>query len=528
MPLPNTVNDSVVYAPRYVYGSEDILLDVDEGSRLDIYGDVYLNGSRLATSGFDVRAFGAVGNNVADDTVSIQAAIDAASAAGGGTVVLPINGPWKTSSALIIKAGVRLEGNAGQWARINCTNAADDGIRISSSGLGGWAIKNIEVSGIFNTGVVCAPIPVASQAGLRGEMSWVKVSGTGTNGFRFANTYYSTFSNLSCEQATISNACFQILATVNGVAFSNLVTGGTNGHLYCVYMNNTEQPPGGSDLSAGRVVTFHNPVLQGGKFGLYVTGAQSLTVNNPYFENVAQPVVLGLPGASVTVQGVVFNGGYYPVCQATNPFYANRGPSFNIRNTRSATFNSPEAFGGNWYAINAAGGSGAAAVAYMLVDTTGSPVVYVVGSPGRAYSGTPTLTPPAPTTGTVDVLTAVLTTQRLTGVTLTTPGTTPKYTANLAYPVAVLYGEGTSKVTFNTPSMIGSSDFHPFHISIARDSTAASNNGVNVIGDAGSERHGLDMRKNEGSLFAHAVTYYDGSGLPGSFIRALPLIAAPA
>jgi hypothetical protein len=53
---------------------------------------------------YNVKAFGAVGNGVNDDTAEIQAAIDACGAAGGGTVYLPA-GDYKISSTLFIGDG---------------------------------------------------------------------------------------------------------------------------------------------------------------------------------------------------------------------------------------------------------------------------------------------------------------------------------------------------------------------------------------------------------------------------------------
>ena len=58
---------------------------------------------------YNARAYGALGNGIADDTAAIQAAIDAASAGGGGVVYLP-PGVYMTSAPLLLKVLCSLVG----------------------------------------------------------------------------------------------------------------------------------------------------------------------------------------------------------------------------------------------------------------------------------------------------------------------------------------------------------------------------------------------------------------------------------
>jgi hypothetical protein len=60
---------------------------------------------------FNVLDYGAVGNGVTDDSTAVQAAFDAASTAGGGTVFLP-SGTYLCNTPLVLQYGVNLVGES--------------------------------------------------------------------------------------------------------------------------------------------------------------------------------------------------------------------------------------------------------------------------------------------------------------------------------------------------------------------------------------------------------------------------------
>ena len=59
---------------------------------------------------FNVKDYGAVGDGVADDTAAIQATINAANTAGGGTVYFP-SGDYKTDSQITLESDIELRGD---------------------------------------------------------------------------------------------------------------------------------------------------------------------------------------------------------------------------------------------------------------------------------------------------------------------------------------------------------------------------------------------------------------------------------
>ncbi|MBF7142928.1 MULTISPECIES: putative Ig domain-containing protein [Pseudomonas] len=77
---------------------------------------------------FNVKDFGAVGDGVTDDTAAMQAAIDAASAAGGGTVFVPSGtfivsaGEEPSDGCLMLKSNVHME---GEGAGLTTVKVAD-------------------------------------------------------------------------------------------------------------------------------------------------------------------------------------------------------------------------------------------------------------------------------------------------------------------------------------------------------------------------------------------------------------------
>lgn len=96
---------------------------------------------------FNVKDFGAKGDGRTDDTVAIQAAIDAAFASKastslthGATVILP-PGQYRTKGGLLLKKGVTVEGQSenGATLRWDCDTADAEGIGYCMAGIGNRA-----------------------------------------------------------------------------------------------------------------------------------------------------------------------------------------------------------------------------------------------------------------------------------------------------------------------------------------------------------------------------------------------------
>jgi polygalacturonase len=60
----------------------------------------------MTDNAFNVMAYGAKGDGITDDTAAIQAALDAAGAAGGGQVYVPVG-------AFVVRAPLRIPARVG-------------------------------------------------------------------------------------------------------------------------------------------------------------------------------------------------------------------------------------------------------------------------------------------------------------------------------------------------------------------------------------------------------------------------------
>lgn len=161
-----------------------------------------------------VKEFGAVGDGDADDTVKIQAAIDAVADAGGGQVFFP-RGVYRISDSLILKSDVTLQGEGNQISRIVASSLEVALIRPEHTSfnhsIGGRQFRIfIRDLGIDNETVSVGSIGIdLSQCSLSG-VSNVRVRLCAT-GIRIANVaYYNSVSG-----GEVSN-CLEAVVVQNG------------------------------------------------------------------------------------------------------------------------------------------------------------------------------------------------------------------------------------------------------------------------------------------------------------------------
>mgnify|MGYP000971904125 CR=1 FL=1 len=180
----------------------------------------------IPTSVYNVVAYGATGNGATDDTEAIQSAIDAAIAAGGGTVYFP-KGTYKLTASLVVASanGIALEGPAGSgWAAMAGANggailnwAAAGGanpmlIIRAAVGSGNWPAHHVRVEDLSFQGNDVATQCIHIEALKRGvfrNLTLFKVSdaavwvgGTSVSGYiGNQHTYNCDFINVEVDQA---------------------------------------------------------------------------------------------------------------------------------------------------------------------------------------------------------------------------------------------------------------------------------------------------------------------------------------
>jgi hypothetical protein len=96
-----------------------------------------------ATGYFNIEKYGAVGDSTTNNAVAIQAAVDAASAAGGGTVVIP-EGTFKTNTAIAPKSKVNFLG-LGQNSLLTAS-AGNSLIAFPSGGANEFFMHNLRLT----------------------------------------------------------------------------------------------------------------------------------------------------------------------------------------------------------------------------------------------------------------------------------------------------------------------------------------------------------------------------------------------
>lgn len=115
----------------------------------------------------DAKAFGAVGNGVADDTLPIQNAINSCQSAGGGIVFLP-QGTYKTTAALQITSNVRVM--LLSWGATLQPVANIDALFVSQNNGAtslGCEIYGLTINGQNNTGTVGVRVRDTDRCALR-------------------------------------------------------------------------------------------------------------------------------------------------------------------------------------------------------------------------------------------------------------------------------------------------------------------------------------------------------------------------
>jgi len=260
--------------------------------------------ARRGEAGVSVRTHNAVGDGVTDDSGAIQAAIDAVSAAGGGTVYFPA-GTYECSKALTHTVGnglvLRGDGRASSIQNSTAGNTielGDDVTQLNDCRVTGLLIDNSVVGG--------SCIYARKRPNTRIDNCLISQSGNATSfGIRMEESWASTITNntIACRGTGIhiSDQCHGIWIAGNrldGVAAFAAVGIDIQGAGHSISGNIIESMEG---------------------CGVYAIACKGLDLDGNYFEGNAKTGITFTGDVRTIKADIILNGGTSFALNAGNP-----------------------------------------------------------------------------------------------------------------------------------------------------------------------------------------------------------------
>jgi hypothetical protein len=271
-----------------------------------------------------VKDFGAIGNNIADDTKAIQKAIDAVSQAGGGVVFFP-RGIYKvtinpaTSQAIAIRAKVMLKGTDRQDSIIKLADRQGNYNSVLAgetpqSDLSDFSMYDLTIdsNGTNN--------PVASDADFNQDrlryavriFVGAKISIVRCKFIDQSNVNVITVNGESVADVSINNNIFeQIGGGINDYDHSTIYGHGKRMQI----SNNTFSSRNGAGTTGARAaIETHGDeyivkenVISGFTYGMNITGYAKSSKNQSITDNVIKDALIGILIWSYSYEGDTTN-----------------------------------------------------------------------------------------------------------------------------------------------------------------------------------------------------------------------------
>lgn len=250
---------------------------------------------------FNVAGYGAVGDGTTDDTDAIQDAIDAAFAAGGGEVILPVG--VFVCDGITMKTNVTLKGG-GQGSVIKHAAASANHLIELATDATACSLRDFAIDGNrSNQSATVNAIHFDNTAGSSSLLAGHHISGIQIENVKGTGIWLGEYIRESIIENCRTYFCDQygMLLSASDSIVSNIICGQSGGHGIYIFAADGVMVSNIKSWYSGRLASGANG------YGIYVRDGSNITLASPYSqENSGHGFVCW--GASAPLKGLVITG----------------------------------------------------------------------------------------------------------------------------------------------------------------------------------------------------------------------------